>query len=181
MTNAATAVEGAAIILAGDRLSAQDRATLGRLLGSGVDRLRELIDEKGLGLGPLLLSEVAGEVTREPRWFGLVELAVASDLVAVGSAAHLAEAIRQLLAYKGELASAAPPVLVGRRDASFVGLWLHVGTHRLAPLHLPVAAFVAAGLMQGQGAEIRMDTTAQRGPSIGICLPAVADGAGVVG
>ncbi len=175
MTNAATAVEGAATILAGDCLSAQARATLGRLLGSGVDRLRVLIDRRSPGVGPMSLAEVASEVAREPRWSGLVELSVAPGLVAVGSPGHLAEAVRQLLASKGELVSAGPPVLLGRREGDSVELWLQVGRRRLAPLHLPVAAFVAAGLMQGQSARIRMDTTAEGGPSIGICLPAAGE------
>jgi len=43
IANARTAVEGATSILATDTLSPADRATLGRLLASGVDRLRTLI------------------------------------------------------------------------------------------------------------------------------------------
>lgn len=175
LMNALTAVEGAASILVDDNLSPGDRAEVSRLLGSGVDRLRSLVTGGDMVPGPVSLSGVAGCVAREPRWAGRVEVDVAQDLTARGSSAHIAEALGQLLECGRAMVPAGRLVLEGRRHGDSVGLWLPLTGRRQMPRNLPVAASVAARVMQSQGGDVRTQTPLDAVPSIGICMPAAPE------
>ncbi len=178
MANALTAVEGAGSILASDNISDVDRAKLGRLFGSGIDRLRALLDDDGQGAGPVPLAPVAYGVAAERRWYGLMKVDVAPDLVAFGRVGEITEAVRQLAACGHDLAPRGPLVLRGRRDGERVGLWLPAGAVDPSHTGLPIAFHVAARLVEDLGGETRVELGAAGARSIGLHLPAAGEHTG---
>ena len=176
VANARAAVDGAeSLLTGGDDLSDVDRATLERVLVSGVERLRALLERDDQDVGPVSLAVVADSVAIEPRWYGRMSVDVAPDLVATGRPGPIAEAVRQLLAAGRGLGAARPLVLRGRRDGGFVGLWLPAGDGSAVRRDLPVAFHVAAHLVREQGGDIRVEIGAGGQRSIGICLPSAGE------
>src|SRR5205085_1298324 len=81
LANALTAVEGAALILQRDSLSPSDRQALGRVLDSGVERLRRLAtDDEGAAEPRVALADVATRLADDPRWLGLVHVEASPDV-----------------------------------------------------------------------------------------------------
>lgn len=186
LVNAMTAIEGAASILASDRLGPEDRGHISRLLVSGVERLRSLVDGGDHGPATVDLATVAFHVSRDEQWAGRVQVDVGLGLVAVGSAAHIAEAVRQLLEWGGAVAPTGSLVLRGRREADGVCLWVEAGASPPPALGVPVtevpvtgvpvAVQVAARLVRDQGGAVRVAEGRGGVALIGICLPSATDG-----
>ncbi len=151
------------------------------MLATGVGRLRSLIEGGDQAVASISLTELAGDVAREPQWRGEVDVEAASNLWAVASTAIVAEALRQLLAGGRQAGVTGPLIVRGRQDGDWVGLSMDVGDGPRVPTGLTVAIHVAARLMQDQGGEVRLEARAGGGASIGIWLPSAVDEAGGVG
>ena len=98
LVNAFTAVEGAALIMTRETLTAADRSMLNSLLGSGLTRLRELV-VAGVGENHVALGNVAMSLAQDPSWGGRVRVDVGPDMAVTGSPGEIGEAVRQLLIF----------------------------------------------------------------------------------
>lgn len=191
LINAATAIDGAAMILEREfeRLSPGDRENLARLVGSGTARLRRLISQEGGDEARVSLAQAAKDVAADPAWTDGVELDVTADLVAAGSAGETAEAVRQLVDYARRRAPGSRVTLRGERDGDWVvlrvedrGPTLPRDLRRLAgdpdsrwsaDHEEAMGLRLAARLMRGQGGDLWVEPRPGGGTSYGICLPAV--------
>jgi uncharacterized membrane protein YgcG len=173
MVNALTAVEGAGSILISDHLSPDDRAHLGRLFRSGLHRLRQLVEGAEENAGPVPLAIVAARVVGDWRRPGKVDIDVDADLVALGPAGEVAEAVRLLIVAGYEVAGERL-TLHGRRDGPSVGLWLRGIDPWPRPEDVPIELGVADRMVRDYGGEVRVEVAPDGSRSVGICLPAAA-------
>jgi hypothetical protein len=186
-----TAVEGAALILERDTLSASDRESLRRVLGSGLDRLRRLgVDDGASGDSHVALFEVASRLAEDPRWSGRVEVDVVGEMVAAGSLAETLEAACQLMTYVSQGTPGRPFVVRGERAGDATVLWIEEAVASRATRRRPpvldgeirrsndpeeLALHVASRLVRGQGGELRIANRPGGSRSFGICLRTVED------
>ena len=191
LVNAIMAIDGAAAILERefDRLSARDREILAGVVGSGTARLRGLLAQDGAPRPPVSMAQTAALVADDPAWSSMVKVDVTPDLLAVGSAAETAEALRQLVDYASRRSSAGLVTVRGDRD----GRWAVLRVEDDGPtmpremrrtLADPEArrepgrdddltVRVAARLMREQGGDLWVEPRPGGGTSFGICLPTV--------
>jgi signal transduction histidine kinase len=191
LVNAITAIDGAAMILERefDRLSASDREVLASVLGSGTERLRQLLGQEGLH-DSVSLADTAAMVAEEPGWHDRVELDLTPGLLATGSPEETAEALRQLMAYACNRAPTGPVTVRSERDGEWAVLRVEDRgptmsrderrTVTAADGRRPPGADgglglqVAARLMREQGGDLWVEARPGGGSSFGICLPAAA-------
>jgi signal transduction histidine kinase len=123
LVNAFTAVEGAALIMTREALTASDRVMLNSLLGSGLTRLRELL-VAGYGEGPVALGDVVTTtaLAQEGSWQDRIRVDVVPEVVVSGSTGEIGEAVRQLLIYVMGRTESGPIVVRAHRSADRVGL-----------------------------------------------------------
>ncbi|HEX3542170.1 MAG TPA: hypothetical protein VHT75_17185 [Acidimicrobiales bacterium] len=189
LANALTAVEGASVLLERGTLSPPDRESLRRVLTSGVDRLRQLLDESPR-TEVVALADVAARAADDPRWSGRVRLAVPPDLAATGSTGESIEAARQLLAYATRRAPGGGITMRAVRSGGWSVLWIDdrgpglparrrrvvidsEGGRSKATDDLPL--HVASRLVRGAGGELRIEKRPGGGCSFGLCLPWLPD------
>jgi signal transduction histidine kinase len=190
LVNAITAIDGAAMILEREflRLSEADREALARVVGSGMARLRALIEPETGASALVSLAETAADVARDPSWPTPLVLDVTPDLMATGSPGETAEAVRQLVDYASRRAPG-PVTVRGERDGPWVVLRVEdSGPAMPRALRRSVAdpdsrrepdredamgVRIAARLMRGQGGDLWVQSLPGGGTSFGICLPAL--------
>ena len=192
LVNAIMAIDGAALILERefDRLSPGDREMLAGVVGSGTTRLRRLLAQDTGGPTPVSMADTATRIADDPAWSTQLKLDVTPDLLAVGSAAETAEAVRQLVGYASQRSRSGPVTLRGDRDGRWVVLRVEddgptMPRELRRTLTDPEArrepgredaksVQVAARLMREQGGDLWIEPRPGGGTSFGICLPAVA-------
>jgi signal transduction histidine kinase len=194
LVNAIMAIDGAAVILERefDRLSPDDREMLAGVVGSGTARLRRLLAQDGGGATPVSMAETAARIADDPAWPAPLKLDVTPDLLAVGSAAETAEAVRQLVDYASQRSRTSNVTLRGDRDGRWVVLRVEDDGPTM-PRELrrtltdpegrrepgredAMSVRVAARLMREQGGDLWIEPRPGGGTSFGICLPAVTTG-----
>lgn len=196
LVNAIMAIDGAAVILERefDRLSKDDREKLAGVVGSGTARLRRLLAQERANEIPVSMAETAAQVADDPTLPARLEVDVGPDLLAVGSSAETAEAVRQLVGFSSRRAEAGPVTLRGERDGNWVVLRVEDDGPTMArqlrrTLTDPdgrrepgrddaMEVRVAARLMRGQGGDLWVEARPGGGTSFGICLPALTAGNG---
>ena len=194
LVNAIMAIDGAAMILERefDRLTTDDRERLASVVGSGTARLRRLLAQERADEAPVSLARTAALVAEDPTWASQLKVDVTPDLLAVGSPAETAEAVRQLVDFASRRSATGPVTLRGERD----GRWAVLRVEDDGPT-MPrelrrtltdpegrrepgredaMSVQVAARLMRGQGGDLWVEPRAGGGTSFGICLPAMAAG-----
>ena len=194
LVNAIMAIDGAAVILERefDRLSPHDREMLAGVVGSGTARLRRLLAQDAGGATPVSMADTAAQIAQDPTWPTPLELDVTADLLAVGSAAETAEALRQLVDYASQRSRSGPVTLRGDRDGRWVVLRVEDDGPTM-PRELrrtltdpearrepgredAMSVRVAARLMREQGGDLWIEPRPGGGTSFGICLPAIIAG-----
>jgi len=191
LVNAIMAIDGAAIILERefDRLSPDDREMLAGVVGSGTARLRRLLAQDAGAINPVSMADTAARVADDPAWSAQLNVDVTPDLLAVGSPAETAEAVRQLVDYASRRSRSGPVGLRGDRDGHWVILRVEddgptmprelrrtltdLEARREAGREDAMSVRVAARLMRGQGGDLWIEPRPGGGTSFGICLPAV--------
>ncbi|MDQ1369940.1 MAG: hypothetical protein QOF20_2293 [Acidimicrobiaceae bacterium] len=123
LVNAFTAVEGAALIMTRETLTAADRSMLNSLLGSGLTRLRELL-VAGVGENHVALGDLAMSLAQDPGWCGRVKVDVGPDMAVTGSPGEIGEAVRQLLIFAVGRDPSSPVEVHGHRNGDRVELWI---------------------------------------------------------
>ena len=191
LVNAIMAIDGAAVILERefDRLSHDDREMLAGVVGSGTARLRRLLAQDAGGVTPVSMADTAALVAEDPTWSAQLKIDVTPDLLAVGSPAETAEAVRQLVDYASRRSGPAPVSLRGDRDGHWVVLRVEDDGPTM-PRELrrtltdpegrrepgredAISVRVAARLMREQGGDLWIEPRPGGGTSFGICLPAI--------
>lgn len=194
LVNAIMAIDGAALILERefDRLSPSDREMLAGVVGSGTARLRRLLSQDAGGITPVSMADTAARVAEDPAWSAKLKVDVTPDLLATGSPAETAEAVRQLVDFASRRSSSTPVTLRGDRDGHWVVLRVEDDGPTM-PRELrrtltdpegrrepnredAMSVRVAARLMRGQGGDLWIEPRPGGGTSFGICLPAIAQG-----
>lgn len=182
LVNAITAIDGAATILERefDRLSPSDRETLASVLGSGTERLRQLLAQEGLQQR-VSLADTAKMIADEPAWHDRLELDVNPALLAAGSPDETAEAVRQLVEYACARTTSGPVTVRSERDGEWVvlrvedrGPTMTREQRRTAGTTGGHGLEVAARLMREQGGDLWVEARPGGGSSFGICLPAAS-------
>ena len=194
LVNAIMAIDGAALILERefDRLSPEDREMLAGVVGSGTARLRRLLAQDAGAATPVSMADTAARIADDPAWSTQLKLDVTPDLLAVGSAAETAEAVRQLVDYASQRSRSGPVTLRGDRDGRWVVLrveddgptmprelrrTLTDPEGRREPVREDAMSVqVAARLMREQGGDLWIEPRPGGGTSFGICLPAISTG-----
>lgn len=194
LVNAIMAIDGAALTLERefDRLSPNDREMLAGVVGSGTARLRRLLAQDASGAAPVSMADTAARIADDPAWPAQLKLDVTPDLLAVGSAAETAEAVRQLVDYASQRSRSGPVTLRGDRDGRWVILrveddgptmprelrrTLTDPEGRREPVREDALSVqVAARLMREQGGDLWIEPRPGGGTSFGICLPAITTG-----
>lgn len=193
--NAVVAIEGAAVTLERyrERLSADDRASLTKVLSSGVERLQGLLDD---GRSPAIveLAAATAAVVTDLGWADRVALDVPAELVGIGGSTQTAEVLRLLLDNADKRAPGAPITVEGRVDGGWAvlrvadrGPQLSLQGRRSANARVDAPAagsgdiglLVAGRLMREQGGDVWVEESATGG-AFALCLPlpaAAADGA----
>jgi signal transduction histidine kinase len=192
LVNAIMAIDGAAMILERefDRLTPDDRERLASVVGSGTARLRGLLAQERASEAPVSLARTAALVADDPAWPMPPKVDVGPDLLAIGSAAETAEAVRQLVDFASRRSLAGPLTLRGERDGRWAVLRVEDDGPTMArdvrrTLVDPdgrrqpgrddaMSVQVAARLMRGQGGDLWVEPLPGGGTSFGICLPALA-------
>jgi hypothetical protein len=187
ITNGLTALEGAAGLLDRSTLPVSDRTSLHGVLDSEFERLHHLVSEDDDQEGRLVsLAAVAERLSEDPTWCQRLQLDVAPDLRASGSAEQTLEAARQLLTYVSRRAPDNPITVRGETDAEWSVLWVEVrapGTSRRRHRGVdcsdrrPARAAemqlrTASRLVRGQGGHLRIQDRPGGGASFGLRLPA---------
>ena len=194
LVNAIMAIDGAAVILERefDQLSPEDREMLARVVGSGTARLRRLLAQDTGGGTPVSMADTAARIADDPAWATQLKVDVTPDLLAVGSAAETAEAVRQLVDYASQRSRSGPVTLRGDRDGRWVVLRVEDDGPTM-PRELrrtltdpearrepgredALSVRVAARLMREQGGDLWIEPRPGGGTSFGICLPAIPAG-----
>jgi signal transduction histidine kinase len=183
-------MEGAAGLLERDfhALDDDDRAALGRVLGSGTRRLWNLLGQESSGGRQLSLAEAAAMAVKEIDWHDALDLDVGPELKGTGSPTETAEALRQLLRY-AHRRSPDDVRVHGERDGSWVVLRvddrgptlsrqqrrtiLDPDKRRGPEREDAMELHLAARLMRGQGGDLWVEARPGGGSSFGICLPAL--------
>lgn len=194
LVNAIMAIDGAAVILERefDRLSPDDREMLAGVVGSGTARLRRLLVQDAGGAALVSMADTAARIAEDPAWSAQLKLDVTPDLLALGSAAETAEAVRQLVDYASRRSRTGPVTLRGDRDGRWVVLRVEDDGPTM-PRELrrtltdpearrepgredAMSVRVAARLMREQGGDLWIEPRPGGGTSFGICLPAITTG-----
>ena len=194
LVNAIMAIDGAAVILERefDRLSPDDREMLAGVVGSGTARLRRLLAQDTTGSAPVSMADTAARIADDPAWSTQLKLDVTPDLLATGSAAETAEAVRQLVDYASRRSRSGPVTLRGDRDGRWVVLRVEddgptmprelrrtltdPDARREPGREDAMSVRVAARLMREQGGDLWIEPRPGGGTSFGICLPAITAG-----
>jgi signal transduction histidine kinase len=192
LVNAIMAIDGAAVILERefDRLSPDDREMLAGVVGSGTARLRGLLAADSTGPAPVSMADTAAAVADDPAWSTQLKVDVTPDLLATGSAAETAEAVRQLVDYASRRSRSTPVTLRGDRDGRWVVLRVEddgptmprelrrtltdPDARREPDREDAMSVQVAARLMREQGGDLWIEPRPGGGTSFGICLPSIA-------
>jgi signal transduction histidine kinase len=192
LVNAIMAIDGAAVILERefDRLSPDDREMLAGVVGSGTARLRRLLAQDTPGAAPVSMADTAATIAEDPAWSTQLKVDVMPDLLATGSAAETAEAVRQLVDYASRRSRSGPVALRGDRDGRWVVLRVEddgptmprelrrtltdPDARREPGREDAMSVQVAARLMREQGGDLWIEPRPGGGTSFGICLPAIA-------
>ncbi|MFP5316928.1 MAG: sensor histidine kinase [Acidimicrobiia bacterium] len=193
--NAVVAIEGAAVTLERyrERLSAEDRSSLTRVLSSGVQRLQGLLDD-GRSPATVDLAAAAVAVVADLGWAGRVIVQAPPDLVGIGRATQTAEVVRLLLDNADKRAPGKPIAVDGRVDGGWAvlrvsdqGPQMSLQGRRSANARVDAPAagsgeiglLVAGRLMREQGGDLWVEESAAGG-AFALCLPvpaSAADGA----
>ncbi|HET7722401.1 MAG TPA: HAMP domain-containing sensor histidine kinase [Acidimicrobiales bacterium] len=194
LVNAIMAIDGAAVILERefDRLSPDDREMLAGVVGSGTARLRRLLAQDSSATAPVSMADTAVRIADDPAWSTQLKLDVTPDLLAIGSAAETAEAVRQLVDYASRRSRSGPVTLRGDRDGPWVVLRVeddgptmprelrrtltNPDARREPGREDAMSVQVAAKLMRAQGGDLWIEPRPGGGTSFGICLPAITAG-----
>lgn len=186
IANALTAIEGAVLLLESETATASDREWLEAVLASEFEQLRHVLseDEDSAG-GPICLAEVAARLSDEQAWSERLQLDVAPNLMATGSAGQTTEAVRQLLTYVSQRTPVNPITVRGERVADRSVLWVEVRTPGLSGWRrravdgsegrpwraTQMELCTASRLVRGQGGQLRIENRPGGGASFGLSLP----------
>lgn len=191
--NAVVAIEGAAVTLERyrDRLSPDDRASLTRVLSSGVERLQNLLGD-GRGAATVALGAAAGAVVADMGWADRVAVDVPPELAGLGAVTQTAEVIRLLLDNADRRAPGAPIAVDGRVDGTWAVLRVADLGPRMSrqgrrsvsarfdaqsPGSGDIGLLVAVRLMRDQGGDLWVEES-PNGGAFALCLPLGLDGSG---
>jgi signal transduction histidine kinase len=138
---------------------------------------------------PVSMADTAARVAEDPAWSAQLKTDVTPDLLAVGSPAETAEAVRQLVDYACRRSRSGPVTLRGDRDGHWVVLRVEddgptmprelrrtltdPDARREPSREDAMNVRVAARLMRGQGGDLWIEPRPGGGTSFGICLPAI--------
>jgi hypothetical protein len=172
LVNAFTAVEGAALSLSRESLSASDRSSFTDVLRLGLQGLRVLILE-GPGHDEVVLADVGASIAAEPAWRGRMLVDVAPDLKAPGSPGEIGEAIRLVLTYLSRASVSNVVTVRGSRNNNRTELRFDDDVHHVSPRDRrrvgeperrptfgldPVRAFdIAVRLVREQGGDVAVE------------------------
>jgi len=185
INNGLTALEGAADLLESVTLPMSDRTFLHGVLDSEIERLRHLVSGDGdAEVGLVSLAAVAEKLSGDPAWCQRLQLDVAPNLRASGSAEQTLEAVRLLLNYVSQRAPANSITVRGETDAEWSVLWIEVRAPGISRRHRGVDCpegrparakemqlRTASRLVRGQGGQLRIMDRTGRGATLGLRLP----------